>query len=220
MARCELCGDETKSDTEPCYSCSKGFKPESRSPDSFSMQTEPGSTSGLTAEERNRIYLEEKARFEAQQQLKIESESSIKQLKKESESKISLKEFVVGVIIVIVLLGGFIAFSDSFINAKSEFREEQSQREQKEALEALNVESWGWKNSEYGSYIVGTVKNPSGKKYSYVQVDFNLYDKAGAQIGTAMANVNNLEPYGTWKFKALALEDNAQNARLNSVNGY
>jgi hypothetical protein len=38
-----------------------------------------------------------------------------------------------------------------------------------------------------------------------VQVTFNLYDKSGAQLGTAVDNINNLEPNGTWKYKALGL---------------
>lgn len=57
---------------------------------------------------------------------------------------------------------------------------------------------------KYGmSYTIeGTIKNNTDKQYSYVQVTFNLYDSDGAQIGTALANINNLEPNGLWKFKA------------------
>ena len=47
---------------------------------------------------------------------------------------------------------------------------------------------------EYGIRykIEGTIKNNTDKQYSYVQVTFNLYDKDGAQIGSALANINNL----------------------------
>lgn len=55
--------------------------------------------------------------------------------------------------------------------------------------------------------IAGTVKNTSERKYRYVQIQFNLYDKNEAQIGSALANVNNLEPDGTWKFKAHVMVD-------------
>lgn len=57
---------------------------------------------------------------------------------------------------------------------------------------------------KYGmSYTIeGTIKNNTDKQYSYVQVTFNLYDSDGAQIGTALANINNLEANGLWKFKA------------------
>lgn len=58
---------------------------------------------------------------------------------------------------------------------------------------------------EYGfSYTVeGSIKNNTNKQYSYVQVTFNLYDADGAQIGSALANINNLEANGLWKFKAI-----------------
>lgn len=58
---------------------------------------------------------------------------------------------------------------------------------------------------QYGTiYIEGEVKNNSDKTYSYAQITFNLYDADGAQLGSAMDNINNLEPNGTWKYKALA----------------
>ena len=55
------------------------------------------------------------------------------------------------------------------------------------------------------TYIEGKIKNNTDKEYSYVQVTFNLYDKDGAQLGTAMDNINNLEPNGIWKYKAMGL---------------
>ena len=41
---------------------------------------------------------------------------------------------------------------------------------------------------------------------SYAQVSYNLYDADGAQIGTALANTNNLASGGTWKFEAVGFE--------------
>lgn len=55
------------------------------------------------------------------------------------------------------------------------------------------------------TYIEGEIKNNTDKTYSYVQVTFNLYDVNGAQLGTAVDNINNLEPNGTWKYKAIGL---------------
>lgn len=54
-----------------------------------------------------------------------------------------------------------------------------------------------------GYYIEGSIQNNTDKVYSYVQVTFNLYDSEGAQVGSALANVNNLEGKGVWKFKAI-----------------
>lgn len=75
-------------------------------------------------------------------------------------------------------------------------------------------------SEEYARYIVGTVKNNTNKKYEYVQVSINLYDKTGAQVGSTMANVNNLEPHGTWKFKAIVLEDNTAKYKIDKVTGF
>jgi uncharacterized protein YcfL len=63
---------------------------------------------------------------------------------------------------------------------------------------------------DYGTrYVVGTIKSNVNKQFSYAQVTINEYDSSGAQIGSTMANVNNLEPHATWKFKAPILEKSA-----------
>ena len=71
---------------------------------------------------------------------------------------------------------------------------------------SIEGETNGYYDGVIAFYIEGTIKNNTDKKYSYVQVTFNLYDESGAQIGTAIDNINNLEPNGTWKFKALGSE--------------
>lgn len=73
---------------------------------------------------------------------------------------------------------------------------------------------------QYVRYVVGTVKNNSTKQYSYVQVEINLYDNSDAQVGSTLANANNLEPGATWKFKAPILEDNATKYKVKDVTGY
>ena len=74
---------------------------------------------------------------------------------------------------------------------------------------------------DYGSkYIVGSVKNNAGKTYGYVQVTINLYDNSGNQVGSTMSNVNNLEPGGTWKFKAYWLEKDATNYKIKEISGF
>lgn len=55
----------------------------------------------------------------------------------------------------------------------------------------------------FAYYIEGTVTNNTNNSYSYVQVEFNVYDKDGAIIGSCFDNINNLEAKGTWKIKAL-----------------
>ena len=53
--------------------------------------------------------------------------------------------------------------------------------------------------------INGSLKNISGKTLSYVQLTFALYDSDGAQIGTAVANINNLTADAVWKYSAAPL---------------
>ena len=78
---------------------------------------------------------------------------------------------------------------------------------------------------KYGmSYTIeGSIKNNTSKKYSYVQVTFNLYDSDGAQIGSALANINNLEADGLWKFKAIGSLGNGKSVasyKLMEITGW
>lgn len=82
----------------------------------------------------------------------------------------------------------------------------------------LSLESFEWDTGEFGiRYVVGVIKNNSNKKYSYVQVEINLYDESGAQVGSTLDNLNNLEPGGTWKFKAIVIEDEATEAKVAGI---
>lgn len=89
-----------------------------------------------------------------------------------------------------------------------------------EKLELVEVTNAYESYSSY--YIEGTIKNTSDKEYSYVQVSFNLYDADGAQIGTAMDNINDLEANGTWKFKALGLspEGKVSTYKIKEITGW
>ena len=63
-------------------------------------------------------------------------------------------------------------------------------------------------SDEFGlNYIEGSIQNNTSNDYSYVQVNFILYDEIGNQVGTALDNINNLKAKGTWKFKATFLTD-------------
>lgn len=71
-----------------------------------------------------------------------------------------------------------------------------------------------------GKDIVGTIRNNTNKNYSYAQVDINLYDNNGTLLDSTMANINNLEPHGLWKFKAPIIEDNVASYKIKEVSGY
>ena len=79
---------------------------------------------------------------------------------------------------------------------------------------AFELLEYKWQYDGGLLYIVGSVRNQSAKQYRYVQVQFTLYDKDGAQVGSALANVTNLEANGLWKFKAIVLEDSATVAKF------
>lgn len=61
-------------------------------------------------------------------------------------------------------------------------------------------------SNPYYAYVNGTLTNNSGHDLNYIQVEYVLYDSDGAQIGTALANTNNLKSDGVWKFEAISTE--------------
>ena len=62
--------------------------------------------------------------------------------------------------------------------------------------------------TEYNEYlgwsakVRGTLVNNTSKTYSYVQIEFSIYDAAGNNLGTALDNVNNIAPGDKWSFTA------------------
>lgn len=57
----------------------------------------------------------------------------------------------------------------------------------------------------YSATITGTAENISGKNLSYASVEFSVYDASGNNLGTALANINNLGKGDTWSFEAILL---------------
>lgn len=85
----------------------------------------------------------------------------------------------------------------------------------------LQVISTQWENGEYGNdYATGRIRNNTSSTYSYVQIEINVYDANGNQIGSTLDNVNNLEPGGTWQFRAIITDDQARRFRIKDVSGY
>ena len=61
-------------------------------------------------------------------------------------------------------------------------------------------------NGQYGNLSVdGAVVNEAGTDLTYVQITFALYDSEGAQVGSAVANINNLAEGIVWKYSAVPL---------------
>ena len=60
------------------------------------------------------------------------------------------------------------------------------------------------KVTDLGIEITGTVVNRRSRSVSYAQISFNVYDDSEAQVGSAFANITNLESEGRWNFKAVS----------------
>lgn len=73
---------------------------------------------------------------------------------------------------------------------------------------------------DYSTHVTGKVRNNTSKQLTYVQIQYALYDKSGNQIGTALANVNGLEPGGTWKFDAIGITGETSKYKLIDLTGY
>ena len=77
--------------------------------------------------------------------------------------------------------------------------EQQSQQETKKEYEISDVKT---KSDQFATYVTGILKNNGGQK-GYVQIMIPCYDKDGVKLGDALANVNDIEANGKWKFKAM-----------------
>lgn len=77
-------------------------------------------------------------------------------------------------------------------------------------------------SNPYAVYITGTLTNNKDTDVNYVQVEYVLYDADGAQIGTALANTNNLKAGGSWKYEAYVTADAASIAsfELAEITGF
>ena len=164
----------------------------------------------LTPEERQKIYEEEKARFEAQKQLQAED-------KKKKNSGCMGCLTVLGILFFIGLLGAAFSPNSSTSTSSSTTAASNSSAPAKPDLELIETHST---SDGYWGYAAGTVKNNSGRNYGYVQVEVNLYDKSGAQVGSTLANTNNLAPGGIWKFKAIVTDKSVARYEVKDVSGF
>ena len=122
--------------------------------------------------------------------------------------------FWILVVLVVIVAVGMSGESDtSSTSANAEVKTTQNQ----EKFTLIDSEG---SYDGFAYYVTGTIKNNTDKQYSYVQVTFNLYDADGAQIGTALANINNLEANGTWKFKALGTTEDVSSYKLAEITGW
>lgn len=122
------------------------------------------------------------------------------------KSQKSVLSKILGVIIIFI---GLIAIVVS-ISGESSSEDKFSYEVTKEYTDSIGTH-----------YIEGTVTNKLDYDYSYVEIDFVCYDKNDNNLGTAMANTNNLLGNETWKFKAMGLfEGKVDHCVFKEVTGW
>lgn len=128
----------------------------------------------------------------------------------------SSKKGIIIVIIVIILV--VVGFSGGNSSSSEEHDETISSKKNSTTEKFTLLDDYNGYAGDYniGYYIEGYVQNNTDKEYSYVSIEFNLYDADGVLIGTAMDNVNNLEANGKWKFKASSLTTSEETASIAS----
>lgn len=91
-----------------------------------------------------------------------------------------------------------------------------------ESADKYSIDGEELTGDAYSCKISGVYTNKAGKDLSYVQVSYNLFDEDGNQIGTALANTNNLADGGTWKFEAFgsAAVDEVASYKIGDVTGF
>lgn len=91
-----------------------------------------------------------------------------------------------------------------------------------ESADKYSIDGEELTGDAYSCKISGVYTNKAGKDLSYVQVSYNLFDADGNQIGTALANTNNLADGGTWKFEAFgsAAVDEVASYKIGDVTGF
>ena len=67
------------------------------------------------------------------------------------------------------------------------------------------------------TYAIGTLKNETDRQRFGVNVELEVFDRAGTKLGTAKDVAQLIEPRAEWKFRALIVPKNAASARVAGV---
>ena len=141
------------------------------------------------------------------------------------EGKKGIGKIVLIVVVAIVVIGAIGSMGGKGGTDQAPAGEEAQTSEQQPAEETepytISDEQLDTSN-QFAVYINGTLTNNTENEASYIQVEYNLYDADGAQVGTALANTNNLKAGGTWKFEAVgtAAPDEVASYELVDVTGF
>ena len=67
------------------------------------------------------------------------------------------------------------------------------------------------------TYATGALKNETDRQRFGVNVELEVFDRAGVKLGTAKDAAQIIEPRAEWKFRALIVPKNAASARVVGV---
>lgn len=98
-------------------------------------------------------------------------------------------------IFIITILSSGCLYEDSYNYLKTNVQEEENSK--------FTLTNDSGNSDDFWYSITGDVTNNTSSDYSYVSVEFNVYDSDGNQIGNCFDSTNNLEAHGTWKIEAL-----------------
>lgn len=85
------------------------------------------------------------------------------------------------------------------------------------AVSGLNIERpRGTKGSKL-TYVTGLMQNSSTAKRFGVRVELYLLDRSGRQVAIATDYTPVIEPNGSWRFRALVLDQRAVSARIKEI---
>ncbi len=72
----------------------------------------------------------------------------------------------------------------------------------------------------YFKAVCGVIRNNTDKKKTMVSIDIDLYDYDGNIVGKISDTIEELEPYQTWKFKALIDTDSVYRFQVKEVSSW
>jgi hypothetical protein len=69
-------------------------------------------------------------------------------------------------------------------------------------------------------YVIGSITNKSGNKFSYLTVTIDLFDGDGELVGSTAAAINTFEPNRVWNCEARILNDEISSAAVREIMGW
>ena len=76
------------------------------------------------------------------------------------------------------------------------------------------------KEKAFLRYVIGSIKNTSEHRFSYLTVKIDLLDGIGKLVGNVGSGIENFERGQTWNFEAGILNGEAVAARISQIRGW